>query len=149
MQISHNTELQIKSGNEDSVWIEGTKGRIKIGRDLLKDEEGEAVKSLADERFQTKCFLSCAKAKRPRVNGAIGDAHMANFIACVRDRSTPISDVFTHHRALTTCHLANISLRLNRNAEMGSGKGRNRRRQRRQWLDRPRTTQRIRNQSVK
>ena len=29
-------------------------------------------------------------------------------------RSLPISDVFSHHRALTTCHLANISLRLGR-----------------------------------
>ena len=26
----------------------------------------------------------------------------------------PISDVFTHHRALTTCHLANIAMRLGR-----------------------------------
>jgi hypothetical protein len=25
-----------------------------------------------------------------------------------------VSDVFTHHRVLTTCHLANISLRLGR-----------------------------------
>ena len=26
----------------------------------------------------------------------------------------PVSDVFSHHRALTTCHLAGIALRLNR-----------------------------------
>ena len=39
---------------------------------------------------------------------------MQNFFECVRDRSTPISDVFTHHRAMTTCHLANIAIRLNR-----------------------------------
>jgi hypothetical protein len=28
--------------------------------------------------------------------------------------SHPISDVFTHHRALKTCHLSNIAMRLNR-----------------------------------
>jgi hypothetical protein len=39
---------------------------------------------------------------------------MANLFACVRDRSLPISDVFSHHRILTTCHLANISIRLGR-----------------------------------
>ena len=39
---------------------------------------------------------------------------MGNFIACVKDRSTPISDAFSHHRTLTTCHLANIALRLGR-----------------------------------
>jgi len=26
----------------------------------------------------------------------------------------PVSDVFSHHRILTTCHLANIAIRLDR-----------------------------------
>ena len=39
---------------------------------------------------------------------------MQNFFDSVADRSLPISDVHTHHRALTTCHLANIAIRLNR-----------------------------------
>jgi hypothetical protein len=39
---------------------------------------------------------------------------MANFFECCRDRSEPVSDVATHHRALTTCHLANIAIRLGR-----------------------------------
>ncbi len=42
------------------------------------------------------------------------DGHMENFFECCRDRSVPASDVWTHHRALTTCHLGNIALRLNR-----------------------------------
>ena len=33
--------------------------------------------------------------------------------AC-KDRTQPISDVYTHHRAMTTCHLANIAIRLGR-----------------------------------
>jgi hypothetical protein len=39
---------------------------------------------------------------------------MRNFIECVKDRGEPVSDVFSHHRALTTCHLANIAIRLGR-----------------------------------
>jgi hypothetical protein len=39
---------------------------------------------------------------------------MVNFFECVRSREEPVSDVFTHHRSLTTCHLANIALRLGR-----------------------------------
>ena len=31
-----------------------------------------------------------------------------------RDRGQPVSDVFSHHRALTTCHLANIAIRVGR-----------------------------------
>jgi hypothetical protein len=42
------------------------------------------------------------------------ERHIANFFDCCRDRRQPISDVFTHHRNLTTCHLANIALRLGR-----------------------------------
>jgi len=39
---------------------------------------------------------------------------MQNAIECVNSREQPVSDVFTHHRAMTTCHLANIAIRLNR-----------------------------------
>jgi len=39
---------------------------------------------------------------------------MRNFFECVRTREQPVSDVYTHHRALTTCHLANIAMRLGR-----------------------------------
>ena len=41
-------------------------------------------------------------------------SHMQNFFDCVKSRELPISDVYTHHQALTTCHLANIALRLGR-----------------------------------
>jgi len=32
----------------------------------------------------------------------------------VKDRSKPISDVFTHHRSVSLCHLSNISMLLRR-----------------------------------
>jgi hypothetical protein len=40
--------------------------------------------------------------------------HMKNFFDCVASRDTPISDVETHHRTMTSCHLCNISLMLGR-----------------------------------
>ena len=40
------------------------------------------------------------------------DNHMANFIECIRTRKQPICDAEIGHRSVTTCHLANISLRL-------------------------------------
>lgn len=113
-KFPNNTELRLVSGNEDSIWLEGSKGRIKIGRDLLKDEEGDAVASLKDNPIPDEVFSKLCKGKAPTSKQREGEAHMANFVACVRDRGTPISDVHTHHRAMTTCHLANISLRLNR-----------------------------------
>jgi hypothetical protein len=32
----------------------------------------------------------------------------------MKDRSTPVSDVYTNYRILSTCHLANIAIRLGR-----------------------------------
>jgi hypothetical protein len=46
--------------------------------------------------------------------GPEGGAHMRNLMASIEDRSLPNSDVYTHHRAMTTCHLANIAIRLGR-----------------------------------
>ena len=39
---------------------------------------------------------------------------MGNFFECLKTREQPISDVYTHHRAISTCHLANIALRSGR-----------------------------------
>ena len=39
---------------------------------------------------------------------------MKNFFECVAERVQPVSDVFTHHRTMTSCHLCNIALWLGR-----------------------------------
>ena len=40
--------------------------------------------------------------------------HMGNFFDCIEARRAPISDVESQHRTATTCHIANISVRLGR-----------------------------------
>ena len=39
---------------------------------------------------------------------------MQNFFDCVKDRGKPISDVWSHHRSVSLCHLANIQMQLDR-----------------------------------
>ncbi|MCA9102603.1 MAG: gfo/Idh/MocA family oxidoreductase, partial [Planctomycetales bacterium] len=68
---------------------------------------GAAVEQLADNPLPDGAIREVYKGREP------GD-HMQNFFECVAERDTPISDVFTHHRALSTCHLANIAIRLGR-----------------------------------
>lgn len=40
--------------------------------------------------------------------------HVRNFLDCIKTRKTPVSDLQSGHRVVTLCHLANISMRLDR-----------------------------------
>lgn len=56
----------------------------------------------------------------PNVKDDTGDAaldyvrHAQNFLDCVRSRQQPISDLASGHQIATTCHLANISMKVGR-----------------------------------
>jgi hypothetical protein len=39
---------------------------------------------------------------------------MGNFFDCVESRRPTLSDVESQHRSISTCHLANIAIRLGR-----------------------------------
>jgi predicted dehydrogenase len=97
-------EMVIRHDLENGILIEGDKGRIFVSRGALK---GKPAEELKDNPLPQDAVAKLLKGKKP------GD-HMRNFFECVKTREQPVSDVFTHHRALTTCHLANICIRLGR-----------------------------------
>ncbi len=102
-----NIEMVISSNGDNGVTIEGTEGRIFVSRGSLK---GKPVEDLEKNPLPADAITKLYKGKIP------GD-HMRNFMECIKDRTQPISDVHTHHRAMTTCHLANIAIRLGRKLE--------------------------------
>lgn len=91
-------------GFDNGILLEGSEGRIFVNRGKLT---GAAVDALKDQPLKEETIRELYKGKEP------GD-HMRNFFECTVDRTQPVSDVHTHHRAMTTCHLANIAIRLNR-----------------------------------
>ncbi len=97
-------ELHIRHDTENGILFEGENGSFFVSRSKLT---GEPVDALKQNPLSDSMLMALRKGKRL-------DRHMGNFMECVRDRSLPVSDVFSHHRALTTCHLANIALRLGR-----------------------------------
>ena len=108
-EFANGMELTIRDnandlGFENGIMIEGTKGRILVNRERLT---GTPVEQLADDPLPEDAISKLYKGKQP-------GNHMGNFVECIRTRELPISDVFTHHRSMTTCHLANIALRLGR-----------------------------------
>jgi predicted dehydrogenase len=97
-------DLHILSSGENGILITGDKAELFVSRGSLR---GTAIDALADDPLPEDAITKLYKGKTP-------GSHMANFFDCIKTREQPISDVYTHHRAMTTCHLANIAIRLGR-----------------------------------
>ena len=103
--------IDIASEGRNGLLIEGTEGRIFVSRG---DLEGKPVEQLKDNPLPEDAIKKLYKGQDVPSGG---NAHMHNFFNCVASREEPISDVWSHHRILTTCHLANIAIRLDRALE--------------------------------
>ncbi|MFN9914384.1 MAG: gfo/Idh/MocA family oxidoreductase, partial [Pirellulaceae bacterium] len=97
-------ELRILSDGENGILITGDQGELFVSRSALR---GSAVDALAEQPLPEDTITQLYKGKTP-------GSHMGNFFECIATREQPISDVVSHHRAMTTCHLANIAIRLGR-----------------------------------
>lgn len=99
-------EMHIVSDSSDGngILFEGTEGRFHVSRGRLK---GAPVEALADNPLPEGALEEV-------YGGPLAKTHQENFYDCIRSRNKPVSDVWTHHKAMCTCHLANIAIRLNR-----------------------------------
>lgn len=91
---------------QNGILFEGEKGRIFVNRGRLV---GQPVSELTE-----KDNAELADAITKLYKGKSTKGHMNNFFECMEDRSLPVSDVFSHHRTMTSCHLCNIGLMLGR-----------------------------------
>ncbi|MBL4885025.1 MAG: Gfo/Idh/MocA family oxidoreductase [Planctomycetaceae bacterium] len=106
--FSNGVEMSIRDQADDlgfsnGILFEGTKGNLFVNRGKLT---GKAVEELKENPLPEGAI--------EKLYGSKPTSHMQNFIECVKSRELPISDVYSHHRAMTTCHLANIAIRLDR-----------------------------------
>jgi predicted dehydrogenase len=97
-------EIEIRHDGDNGILFEGDQGRIFVNRGRLT---GLAVQQLGADPLPGGALEKVYK------NRSLVD-HFQNFFEAVAERNEPISDVHSHHRALTTCHLAGIAARLNR-----------------------------------
>ena len=106
--------------------FEGEKGRIYVNRARLTGKPieeltnndrirlGEAVVQLYGRSIDPFGVTTDA-ANTGRDQATV--EHMRHLFECVRERSHLVSDVFTHHRAVSSCHLCNIAMLLRRKLE--------------------------------
>lgn len=96
--------LTITSEGDNGILFEGTKGRFFVNRGKLT---GKPVEDLETNPLPEGAVEAV-------YGGPVSQNHTENFINAMRDRTQPISDVWSHNRMLETCHLANIAIRLGR-----------------------------------
>ncbi|TWU57088.1 putative oxidoreductase YcjS [Rubripirellula tenax] len=86
----------------NGILFEGSRGRLFVNRGKLT---GKPIEDLteSDNKSLEDAIVKLYKNKPIT-------SHMQNFFECVKDRSEPISDVYTHHRTMTSCHMCNIAL---------------------------------------
>lgn len=101
-------DLVVHSG-ENGILFEGDKGRFFVNRGKLT---GTPVEELATRPLPEGAVE--ALYRELPFGGGRPTSHMQHFVDCVKSRATPISDIESHQRTITTCHLANLALRLGR-----------------------------------
>jgi predicted dehydrogenase len=89
----------------NGIQFTGDDGRIFVNRGRLSGRPVEQLTEADNKELADR--IVALYGGEPR-------GHMRNFFDCVESRKTPISDVASHHRTMTVCHLCNIALMLGR-----------------------------------
>jgi predicted dehydrogenase len=120
-----------------SLTFMGTKGTMLLGRDgfeIIPDKKVGPTNTFAKiigghpvggpqpvDEPEGQLWTEPKQVKSPGYQAQYVD-HAQNFLDCVRSRKTPNSDLASSHTVSTTCHLANISLRLGRKLKWDADK---------------------------
>ena len=106
------------NGHDYGILFCGTDGSLLLDRggfEVIPDKVvmPYGIKLALGDRTLRKIDLAASKAKG--VDGQ--DAHVRNFLDCVKSRALPTCDIEIAHRSTNTCHLGNISFKLGRKLE--------------------------------
>jgi predicted dehydrogenase len=92
---------------DNGIMILGDAGALFVNREKIF---GPAVDALKENPLPPGALTLNPPGSSPIPH----EIHFVNFLDCVKSRRLPNSDVFENFRTLTTCHLANIAMRLGR-----------------------------------
>jgi hypothetical protein len=115
--------MVVTHGPGNGILLEGEEGRIYVNRARLSGKPIEELTKSDRERLGEETVRLYGRTIDPF--GVTTDAantgrdqatveHMRYLFSSVRDRQRPVADVFTHHRAVSSCHLCNIAMLLGR-----------------------------------
>jgi predicted dehydrogenase len=101
------------------IELRGTMGTAYVSArsyEVIPESDGQFQKGIQRAKPE--------KASESSSNHSMTAAHARNFLDCMKTRDLPHADVEIGHRSTTFCHLANISLALQRRLEWDAEKER-------------------------
>ncbi len=115
LRYANGVEMTVSDTGRNGIMFTGSEGRLFVNRGSLTGAPVDELKSkpLPREGFTLYGYDNRERPERTGKLDAIIN-HMGNFFDCVQSRQQPISDVAGSHQTITTCHLANISIRVGR-----------------------------------
>ncbi len=114
-RYANGVTMTVADNGRNGIMFTGDGGRIFVNRGTVsgKPVEELASRPLSRESLNVYDFDNLDRPERAGKLDAIIN-HMGNFFDCVKSRKTPISNVDSQHRSVSTCHLGNISMRVGR-----------------------------------
>ncbi len=97
--------MDVTSRGDNGIMFEGTKGRIFVNR-------GKIAGKPIEENWDKDQFTD--EDVKKLYKGKPFEGHKNNFYRCIVEGGLPVSDVFSHVQAMSTCHLSAIAARLGR-----------------------------------
>ena len=99
------TEMIVTSRGDNGILFEGEKGRVFVNRERIT---GKPIEDELDKDQFTEADVIALYKGKPF------EGHKENFYRCIREGGLPVSDVYSHVMAMSTCHLSAIAARLGR-----------------------------------
>lgn len=106
LRFANGSTIIVRHGPDNGIWFQGDQGEIFVNRRKLSGKPVEELTAAEKDRLEEQIARL--------YKGMPFSGHMGNFFDCVRQGREPVSDVFTHHRALSSCHMCNIAMLLGR-----------------------------------
>ena len=107
--------MTVSDTGRNGIMFNGKRGRIFVNRGAIQGKPVEDLMNdpLPREELNVYDFDNLERPERAGKLDAIIN-HMGNFFDCVQSRRTPVSDVESQHRSVSTCHLGNIAMKVGR-----------------------------------
>ncbi len=117
-RFKNDVEMTVADQGRNGVLFHGENGRLFVNRGTIAGKPVEQLKSNPFSRNDFKLY-EFDNRRRPERAGKLESIinHMGNFVDCIAENKSPISDFESQHRSTTICHLGNIALRTNKKIE--------------------------------